>query len=301
MGRLYKERKRVRKFDHVWALVKACERLGVELAEHPWMTLTVEHAIGSGCKRLGSMREHIIETAQGQGVDSELLYSTARQFAPIPRFSVQEHIVTRSPREPQPAQPVAQIPSTRSARRTSGPCVRCTAPLWYGRLSGVHRSLGDHLLDVLGNLFQGTRIEEIQIDFPWSSSWFEKTGNCDWRSLLRRRRVQIRLRPRPTRSYRWETVRPYFCPDCLKAFENQMDTRWAAWVEQCKREDAEASAQYEIEREQERLQAERIQRQRERRVTNAKLKAIAQSENRSVSEVAADAIRLYLSTVTALI
>jgi hypothetical protein len=184
MGRVYKREKRARKFQHVHALLKACEHLGVRLIGS-WLPLTVSRAAKCGCKRLGWMREQIIQTADEQGVDTDLLYSMARQYTTIPRFSVREHRVTKVHALPAPVEPVAQLESisVRSFASTRGPCLRCETPLRYGTLSPVHLSLGDGFLERLRGMFNHAEVEQTVITFPRYFRCFEQSGDHEWRSF----------------------------------------------------------------------------------------------------------------------
>lgn len=283
MGRAYKQEKRGRKLQHVHALLKACEHLGVRLIGS-WPPLTVSHAATCGCKRLGEMRGHIINTANEQGVDSDLLYSMARQYTAIPQYSAREYFIRKFHAPPAPAQMIAQDGVGGEAfAKTHGPCLRCDTALRYGRLSPIHRSRGNDFLDLLGGLFRSVKIERIRVSFPTlGKSWFEGSEKHDWRSQLRNRRFAIRLSLTCQRSYRLETVRPYFCPDCLMSLEAHMDTQWAAWVDQCRREYAEAADRLEREREQERLRAERAEQRKEREL---KRRALAKEQSAIPQEV----------------
>lgn len=84
MGTRYRLEKRARKLLHIHALLKACEYLNVHLIQSYDQDLTIHRAAQRGFKRLGAIREHIIEEAANQGVSSEDLYEVARSYSAIP-------------------------------------------------------------------------------------------------------------------------------------------------------------------------------------------------------------------------
>jgi hypothetical protein len=83
----------------------------------------------------------------------------------------------------------------------------------------------------------------------------------------RRRGSSIDLRPsvRAKKSYKWETIKPYLCPDCRSAFEAVLDAQWCVWVERVRREDAEALIEMERVAEEQRQRSERDERKQEQR------------------------------------
>jgi hypothetical protein len=79
MGAKYRSQKHERKLAHVNALISACADLRVEIPT--WWRLDPAKL---GFKKLGAMRENLIEAAFEQGVDAVLIYEAARKYAPIP-------------------------------------------------------------------------------------------------------------------------------------------------------------------------------------------------------------------------